>query len=95
VVAEDVVHHVLPANLRLEDPQLNVEVLSQVGTRARLRLSVQRPALWLTFLDERVVHAEDDAFHLLPDRPRELTVDLRPGAEATALRLTSWRGGAG
>ena len=92
VVAEDVVHHVVPAQLRLEDPQLRIEVLSQVGTRAHVRLSVQRPALWVTWADEGVVHAEDDAFHLLPNRPRDLTVDLVPGTDAEGLRLTSWRG---
>ncbi len=92
VVAEDMVHHVVPAQLLLEDPQLSVEVLSQNGNRARVRLSVQRPALWVTFTDERVVHAEDDAFPLLPDRPRELDLELTAGASAADLRLTSWRG---
>ena len=90
-VSEDVIFLCPPPAMALRDPGLQFDEVSRQGHTRYLRVSAERPALWVTFADVAVTHSVDDAFFLLPGRPREIALALTSAATvAGVLKCRSW-----
>lgn len=83
IVSRNFVSFARPKHLKLKDPEISVEILSQIEEGIHVQLTAANPALW-TWLQvkDASVRFTDNFFHLVPGKPQRVVI--LPEEEITA-----------